>query len=53
MKEIDYDEFLDNYEENMKILEETGEVWLLTHKGRKELVVMHKNTHDRMHCLNS
>ena len=53
MKEIDYDEFLDNYEENMKILEETGEVWILTHKGRKELVVMHKNTHDRMHCLNS
>ncbi len=51
MKEIDYDEFLDHYEENMKILKETGEVWLLTYEGRKELVVMHKNTFDRMHSL--
>ena len=49
MKEIDYDEFLDHYEENIKILKETGEVWLLSHEGRKELVVMHKNTYDRMH----
>ena len=53
MKEIDYDGFLDHYEENIKILQETGEVWLLSHKGRKELVVMHRNTYDKMRSLNS
>ena len=35
MKEIDYDEFLDRSYDNMKTLKETGDVCLLTHKGKK------------------
>lgn len=49
MKEIDYDEFLDHYEENIKILQVTGEVWLLSHEGRKDLVIMHKDTYSKIH----
>ena len=48
MKEIDCDVFLDNYDENIETLHKTGEVWLLTHNGQKNLVVMHKDTYERM-----
>ena len=35
MKEIDYDEFLDRSYDNMKTLKKTGDVCLLTHKGKR------------------
>ena len=48
MKEIEVNEFLDNYDENIRILKETGEVWILIHEGQKDLVVMHKDTYSKM-----
>ena len=51
MKEIEWNEFMKNYDKYLDILQKTGEVWLLTHEGKKELVVMHKETYKKMHQI--
>lgn len=51
MKEVDYNDFLDNYDEYIEILRETGEVWLLVNGEQKELVVMHKDTYEKKYKL--
>ena len=52
MKEVEYDDFIEHYDEYIEILRKTGDVWLLINEGQKELVVMHKETYDKMHNIN-
>ena len=47
MKEIDVNLFFENYDENLKILKETREVWILVHEGQRDLVIMHKDTYEK------
>ena len=35
MKEIEWDDFMENYDKYIDILRRIGEVWLLTHEGKK------------------
>ena len=51
MKEIEWNEFMENYDKYIGILQKTGEFWLLVHEGKKELVVMHEETYKKMHQL--
>ena len=51
MKEVEYNDFLDHYDEYIEILRKTGEVWLLVNGEQKELVVMHVDTYRKMHQI--
>ena len=51
MKEVDYNDFLDNYDEYIESLRETGEVWLLVNGEQKELVVLHKDAYEKKYKL--
>ena len=49
MKEVEWNEFMKNYDKYIGDLKRTGEVWVLVHQGKKELVVMHEETYKKMH----